>query len=152
MYWLGQHPEIQVPTFELSDLKRHEPWDLVRTFYTRFPTPLDPLMLRGYKSPNDIGDVRPVRLLRVFFPETKLILGVRHPMEMMQSFYNFRVQNGHDMVPFEKLGNVNGGKHYGVFMGRAHYHSDLVHLGKTNLTSQELQYFAPQRKRQDLGR
>jgi hypothetical protein len=146
VFWLGLHPEIQVPRIEIRDLKDREPWDLVATLYRRLES-LNPNLLRGYKSPNDIGDVRPIRLLREFFPETKLLIGLRHPILMMQSFYNFRIQNGYDMIPFEHIQIGTKPKHHAAGMNRAEYHNDLANLGKTNMTNAELKLFSVERKR-----
>jgi hypothetical protein len=130
--WLGQHPEIQIPPEELVYLQNKEPWDMVQKLYKDTSTSTDPRILRGYKSPNDIFQVRAVRLLRIFFPQTKLIVGIRHPIWMMESFYNFRVQNGLKIVPFEQLAYQNRLRQFSVSLGRTEYHAALVHLGKTN--------------------
>ena len=141
MRWLGQHPEINIPPKELNFLKKHEPWQLLAYFYTEFPK--DPKLMRGYKAPSDINDIRPIRLLSVFFPETKLIIGMRHPIWMLQSLYNFRIQNGVDIVPFEKIQRINFKESKMVYFNRARYHDALANLGKTKLSSEEeWQYFS----------
>jgi hypothetical protein len=87
-----------------------------------------------------------IRLLREYFPETKLLIGLRHPILMMQSLYNFFTQNGKDMVPFEQLKLKNQPRHHGVSMIRAEFHNYLANLGKTNMTDAELKLFPRKRK------
>jgi hypothetical protein len=140
MNWLhGQYPQIQIPRDELYHLKSREAWDLLGVFYHYFggPDKLLPNSVKGYKSPSDITNERPIRLLRTYFPQTKLIVGLRHPVYMMESFYNFRIQNGYDMPPLKTLHYRNLANQYGVSWSRAEYHTTLMYLGKTNLTSNE---------------
>jgi hypothetical protein len=140
MNWLHtQYPHIQIPRDELYHLKSREPWDLLGVFYHYFggPNKLLPNSIKGYKSPSDITNERPIRLLRTYFPQTKLIVGLRHPIYMMESFYNFRIQNGYEMPPLETLHYRNLANQYGVSWSRAEYHTTLMYLGKTNMTSQE---------------
>ena len=56
-------------------------------------------------------------------------------MWMMQSFYNFRIQNGFPMVEFKELGFSNTKGHFGVTFSRLAFQNDLINLGKTNMTS-----------------
>jgi hypothetical protein len=152
MNWLhSQYPHIQIPRDELYHLKSREAWDLLGVFYHYFggPDKLLPNSIKGYKSPSDITNERPIRLLRTYFPQTKLIVGLRHPIYMMESFYNFRIQNGYDMPPLETLHYRNLANQYGVSWSRAEYHTTLMNLGKTNLTSkEELDLFPPTAKKQ----
>jgi hypothetical protein len=140
MNWLHhEYPHIQIPRDELYHLKSKEAWDLLGVFYHYFGGP-DQLLthsIKGYKSPSDITNERPIRLLRTYFPQTKLIVGLRHPVHMMESFYNFRIQNGYDMPPLEKLHYRNLANQYGVSWSRAEYHTALMYLGKTNMTREE---------------
>jgi hypothetical protein len=144
--WLGQHSQISIPPYEITTLKNKEPWDLVEQLYESdgstttgmTTTPDDPrilpaLLLRGYKNPSDICDPRPIRLLKEFFPKTKLIIGIRHPIRMMESFYNHRVQNGFKIKPFDSLGYGNLVGSFGVHFSRAEYHVYLANLGLTDL-------------------
>jgi len=133
VYWLGQHPEINLPPVEISALKTREPWEFVVGMYQR--TGMDPRVLRGYKSPNDITNPRAMRLLREHWPATKLIVGIRHPVRMMESFYNHRVQNGYDIRPFDRLKYDNIIGSFGVHFSRAEYQVYLAHLGKTDLAT-----------------
>ena len=155
MNWLGLHPQIQIPQDELYHLKYEEPWDLLGVFYHYFGdvSMLRPDSIKGYKSPNDVGEERPMRLIRTYFPQTKLIVGIRHPIPMMESFYNFRIQNGYDMPPLEDIHYHNAVGQYGVSWSRAEYHTALVNLGKTTLSSDdELALMPPYYKKKILKR
>ena len=53
---------------------------------------------RGIKNPLGLGSkplatARAVQRLEQLFPDTKLIFGLRHPVNYLQSFYNYRVWN-----------------------------------------------------------
>jgi len=86
---------------------------------------------------SDIMNERAIRLIRTYFPQTKLIVGLRHPIYMIESFYNFRIQNGYEMPPLEKLLYHNVANQYAVSWSRAEYQTSLMYLGKTNLTSSD---------------
>lgn len=116
---------------EITALKTREPWEFVRGMHQRTGT--DPKVMRGYKSPNDITDPRAIRLLRQHWPKTKIIVGIRHPVRMMESFYNHRVQNGFDIRPFDRLKYVNLPNSFGVHFSRAEYQVHLANLGKTDV-------------------
>ena len=51
MSWLGQHPEIQIPQYEIWDLSDSRPDLLVQKIYKEMK---DPNKLRGIKCPGDI--------------------------------------------------------------------------------------------------
>jgi hypothetical protein len=139
MNWLHEHSQIQIPRDELYHLKSKEAWDLVGVFYDYFggPQELLPQSIKGYKSPSDITNERAIRMLRAYFPHTKLLIGLRHPVFMLESFYNFRIQNGYSLPPLEKLHYRNLANQYAVSFSRADYHTSLMYLGKTNLTAPE---------------
>lgn len=143
--WLGKHPEISIPQYEVTSLKRKEPADLVKELYRETGT--DPSLLRGYKSPSDITDPRAIRFLKEFFPQTKIIIGIRHPIRMIESFYNHQIQNQFNIRSFKLMayGNVKGSQ--GVHYSRAEYHIHLSNLGLTDLaTNKTEQSLFPMRK------
>jgi hypothetical protein len=72
-----------------------------------------------------------------YFPHTKFIITLRHPVHWFQSIYNFRVHNEGVPLPHPNLlqhGHVTGAK--GVFANRVRYHHMLGRLGKTPLTEE----------------
>ncbi|KAL3905023.1 MAG: hypothetical protein SGILL_009844 [Bacillariaceae sp.] len=110
---------------------------------------LVPQSIKGYKSPSDITNERAIRLLRTYFPKTKLLIGLRHPVLMLESFYNFRIQNGYELPPLEKLHYRNLANQYAVSWSRADYHTALMFLGKTSLTAaEELSLMPPPARKQ----
>ena len=136
--WLGKHKEIHIPDYEITKLQNKPTVSLIEALYKGNHTSDPAIRVRGYKSPNDIMDARPLRILGEYFNRTKLVVGLRHPVWMIESFYNHRIQNGLKMPPLEKVPYNNQGFSQGVTLGRAAYHANLLHLGKTNLSADEL--------------
>ena len=97
-------------------------------------------LLRGIKCPQDISSDWSIHNYAKHFPETKLIVGIRHPIFWFQSLYNFRISN----VPWKKIlptskltkGCMPGSQ--GVCAWRANFHDFLARLGKTPLSTDEL--------------
>ncbi|KAL3769934.1 hypothetical protein ACHAWO_001882 [Cyclotella atomus] len=97
--------------------------------------------LRGIKCPQDISSDAAMQNYAKYFPNTKLVVGVRHPVLWFESLYNFRVSN----VPWKKMLHTNlltrgctfGSQ--GVCAQRASFADFLSQLGKTRLdTPKEL--------------
>jgi hypothetical protein len=84
VYWLGEHPEIASFSFEITTLQKKDGSDLVRRIYKGLP---EGPYKRGYKSPNDIENLRVVRMYRWHFPQTKLFVGIRHPVYWVSNIY-----------------------------------------------------------------
>jgi hypothetical protein len=87
--WLDKHPEIETYPREIYDLMLNQPAELIRKIYT---LPVGDFK-RGYKSPVDLSLLHSMDYFRQYFPKTKLIVGIRHPLRWFESLYNFRVQN-----------------------------------------------------------
>jgi hypothetical protein len=87
--WLDAHRELQTYPKEIYDLMFGKVGEMIRKIYS---TPVGNFK-RGYKSPADLGVNVAVDCLKQYFPKTKLIVGIRHPVRWFQSLYNFRVQN-----------------------------------------------------------
>jgi hypothetical protein len=100
MIWLADHPEVQMHKYELHLMQSGAPAQLVVKLY-ELATGYQ--YRRGYKAPRDITSVNALRAFGRYFPHTKLIIGVRHPVLWFQSFYNFRVRGGTAMPPAETL-------------------------------------------------
>jgi hypothetical protein len=100
MNWLADHPEVQMHKEELHAMQYGQPEKLVEMLYE-----LEPgfQYKRGYKAPRDVTNVKALEAFAKHFPETKLVVGVRHPLLWFQSFYNFRVRTGTAMPPAEEL-------------------------------------------------
>ena len=93
--------------------------------------------LRGLKCPQDISSDKSIFNYAKYFPSTKLIIGIRHPVLWFESLYNFRVTNvpWKEMLPTSELtrGCISGSQ--GVCAWRANFHDFLSRLGKTPMSS-----------------
>jgi hypothetical protein len=88
--WLNRNNKTQCVEAEVWDMVLGHPEAMVRKLYELRPG-FD--YKRGYKSPREIVDSRVLRYYRTYFPDTKLLVGIRHPIRWFESLYNFRVQN-----------------------------------------------------------
>ena len=141
MFHLQSHKEIAIFGDERCDLAFNQQAKLITDLYTEFPD--DPKIKRGIKCPmqlesNDLGMIN----FHKYFPNTKFIVGIRHPVLWFESFYNFRVHNEFKMPPAEKLiGKCFKGM-WNVCTFRASFHLFLANLGKTDILNNpaELEY------------
>jgi Sulfotransferase domain len=144
MRWLNQHPSASVIDTEVYDLMQNRPAQLVNRLYQ---LPKGDSYKRGYKSPNDIYQSHVLRYLQTFWPETRILVGLRHPVRWFESLYNFKVNNYESMKPPQELvgGCYSGSK--GVCTYKAQFHIALARLGKTNPSSPEEQQVEPKFKK-----
>ncbi len=93
--------------------------------------------LRGLKCPQDISSDYSIVNYAKYFPSTKLIIGVRHPVLWFESLYNFRVTNvpWKEMPPTSELTRGCHSGSQGVCAWRANFHDFLSRLGKTPMSS-----------------
>jgi hypothetical protein len=128
MTWLRRHPEILMHDHEVHALTRGQTAEMVSLLYA---LPNRPNRKRGYKAPIDIMHPDVLTNLRTYWPETKIIIGVRHPVKWFESFYNFNKRQADRGRPGAvRLGPAET---MGV-PGHAHFHAHLSRLGKTNVT------------------
>jgi hypothetical protein len=135
MKWLGQHPQVLCREHEIPHLTLGKIGLFAKNCYHLDETG-DPTKFRAYKNPADIQNLRAIRLLREYFPQTRLLIGIRHPISWFQSFYNYRIQNTGSMPNPNTLHSCRQDSQ-GVCMKRADYHLSLVRLGKTNYTQEQ---------------
>lgn len=92
---------------------------------------------RGLKCPADLeSTAMSLQRYQQFFPHTKFIVGIRHPILWFESFYNFRIHNGFPMPPPEQLvGRCRKGM-YNCCTFRSNFHIFLANLGKTQIHRQ----------------
>jgi hypothetical protein len=130
--WLRQHPEILMHDREIHSLKNGRPAEMVSLLYA-LPVARGPgqlLQRRGYKAPNDIRSPEALQSLRTYWPDVRLVIGVRHPVKWFESFYNYNTRQ----VDRGK----NGSHHFGPadvmnIPDHAQFHLHLSQLGKTNV-------------------
>ena len=131
--WIGRHPSAQIKRLEMQHLSYSKPANAIWYLYNRFPEGNH--FKRGYKSPFDVTNKGgAMDSIRRYWPQTKLIVGIRHPIKWFESFYNFRLQRNVKMPSPDALlrRNIHG---FGV--KTANFHVYLARLGKTNMTAPE---------------
>ena len=127
MYWLAEHPEISMRQKEIHSMGHHQPAELVETLYKLKPGK------RGYKSPHELQRKHVVEYYRKYFPTTKLIVGLRHPVRWFESHYNFNWRMGNELPPAETYSVADPATAVS-FVNAGFYHENLARLAKTNLT------------------
>lgn len=135
MAYLHQPPLSTVFQHERCDVGYDLPGKLVPALYKTLTKTKDTLL--GIKCPRNIDDS--MNNFSIFFPKTKFIIALRHPVQWFQSLYNFRINNEGRELPDPNLltgGHIAGCK--GVFANRVLYHFMLARLGKTPLDETEL--------------
>ena len=78
MEWLGASPAVKCFQEEIYDLYTNETGTLAWRMYTQFPHGYE--YKRGYKSPIDIFNANALHMLDKYFPQTRLIVALRHPV------------------------------------------------------------------------
>lgn len=106
---------------EVRSLKDGKPAELVSLLYN---LPLGCHFKQGYKAPNDVRNPVALDALQTYWPQTKLIVGLRHPVKWMESWYNFRHRQGKE-VP-----STNVMRGLASFPIQVQYHKNLAMLGK----------------------
>jgi hypothetical protein len=138
-HWFRLHPEIQMHEFENHALAKGKPAELVANLYDLKP---GWTYKRGYKAPRDLIIRGSLLAIATYWPKTKLIVGIRHPVLWFESFYNFRVHNGYNMPPPETLiGKLKRGM-VGVATDESKFHLHLDNLGKTSHSPEELKFLS----------
>jgi len=113
---------------EIHSLRFGKPAEMVSLMYA---LPEGENILRGYKAPNDIRTPVALDALRMYWPKTKLIVGLRHPVKWFESYYNFNSRVGKkDLPPALTMSGENLPDHI-------RYHNHLSLLGKTNIHDPE---------------
>ena len=83
MKWLGAHPQVQCFQEEIYDLYQNKPGAMVWRLHTQLEPGWD--YKRGYKSPGDVFLANAIHLLDEYFPKTRLILALRHPVRYVST-------------------------------------------------------------------
>jgi len=131
MNWLADRDdEIRMYHHEIHSLKNGKPAELVSLLYALPAGGAAAGQYKyGYKSPNDILSGEAMGSIRQYWPATKLIVGVRHPVKWFESYYNFNARQGHELPPAETM---VGDK----LSPKMKYHEHLARLGKTALAGE----------------
>jgi len=140
--WLAAQEEIQMYDHEIYHLKDGEPADMVRELYA---LPEGDQFQRGYKAPRDIHNPKAIDAFSKYWPKTKFIVGLRHPVLWFESFYNFRIRFNYTLPAPEDLmaGNCPP-QARNVCTEEIRYNDHLSRLGKTDRTDpEELKLLGP---------
>jgi hypothetical protein len=140
MDWLVSQDEIQMISHEINSLRMDKPAELVSQLYT---LPAGNTYKRGYKNPRDLFSIEALDSIAQYWPDCKLVVGLRHPVSWFESFYNFRVRRGFTMPPADSyIGKCPENSH-GVCTEEGNFHLHLNLLGKTNRTAEEMKLLKP---------
>ena len=122
MFYLEQYTD-SIFTFpdERCELGWNQHIKLIRALYRQY----QPHRRMGIKCPRDLENDLAMSNYNKFFPTTKLIVGLRHPILWFQSFYNFRVTNEFPMPPAERLIGKCVRANQGVCTYRANFSKHL---------------------------
>ena len=98
---------------------------------------------RAFKCPTAVYNYKAIIRMEKHSPGVKLVTGLRHPIKMMQSFYNYRIAeiyqrglNGTEPIPgfLGLLEDPSGEPWKGVSMEAVRFEIFLQQLGKTHIT------------------
>lgn len=105
---------------------------------------LDPSKKRSFKCPNIIYDYHEKSLVKKLSPKAKLVIGVRHPIKMLQSYYNYNVMmiNIREDLVGERIPTLfkiieSGEPWRGVSLEATRFELFLMQLGKTRISSEQ---------------
>lgn len=111
-----------------------------------------PRTLRGFKCPTSIVHIDGLDKMKDYKNDTKLIVGIRHPVRWFESYYNFRVSGflrgkfrEKPPHPSSLIGRANAYVGLNTDMGR--FELSLMQLGKTELDTSDLLALAERRRR-----
>ena len=122
VYLANQSQSISMPTKERCELGYNQHVVLLRDeMYHRYR----PRLKLGIKCPRDLEVDLALENYNKFFPKTKFIVGVRHPILWFESFYNFRITNGFTMPDASRLIGRCKKTHNGVCTKRANFSEHL---------------------------
>ena len=106
----------------------------------------DPEVKRSFKCPTAMYNYKSITRMDAHSPNAKFIVGMRHPVHMLQSFYNYRVteikERGLDEV-IPSLNQVIDGSHpwKGVSLQSTRFELFLMQMGKTPMTIEQMNEF-----------
>jgi len=147
LYAFHKHPDIAMTQREscaIKDTHRDE-----MTVLQRFRNELSSLqqssqLQRGIKCPTAVFSPRAIRRIATWHPQTKWVIGLRHPIWQVQSYYNYRITELYDKgVWFKGIRTLedilNSATPWKDMSAHSHrYELFLTQLAKTNLTASEV--------------
>lgn len=108
----------------------------------------DPNIKRSFKCPTTLYSHKSISRMEEHSPASKLIVGMRHPVEMLQSFYNYRIteikeRNLVDQkIPTLEEVMESGNPWKGVSMKSSRFDLFLMQLAKTRMSAKNMKELA----------
>lgn len=130
MKYLHLSPQVQVFEEERCEMGYNQHAKLMASLYKDMP---EGDLIRGIKCPRDLEVSLALQNYQTYFPQTDFMVGLRHPIEWFESFYNFRVNNLFPMPPADQLAGRCARRHQGLCTFRGNFHLFLANMGKTNI-------------------
>ena len=102
-----------------------------------------PQMKRSFKCPTAMYNYKSIARMEKHSPNAKFVIGMRHPVKMLQSFYNYRIteikERGLDeAIPSLEKVLANDMPWKGVSMQSTRFELFLMQLGKTDVSAEHL--------------
>lgn len=86
----------------------------------------------GLKCPGVLYRSHDLTFYKTYFPNTKFIIGLRHPVLWLESFYNYQMNRNVSSLPLDTSSLIGKCLHHEkVCTDRARFHAALARLGKT---------------------
>ena len=103
----------------------------------------DPAIKRSFKCPTAMYNYKSIARMEKHSPNAKFVVGMRHPVKMLQSFYNYRIteikERGLD-EPIPPLDEIldSGSVWKGVSMQSTRFELFLMQMGKTTVSATQM--------------
>lgn len=81
MRWISKSDEVQMYNREIRSLKNNNPAEMVEVLYS---LPAGSQYIRGFKDPRTSCIDYGLKHLATYWPKTKLIIGIRHPVKWFE--------------------------------------------------------------------
>jgi hypothetical protein len=109
-----------------------------------------PRIKRGIKCPTILRSYKTIARIERHSPSAKFVVGLRHPIEMLESFYNYRVTeiyNNKLQEPIPSFDDVvrRSKPWKGISRDTPRFDRNLMQFGKTLMTKTDLQHFVGQK-------
>jgi hypothetical protein len=109
-----------------------------------------PHIKRGIKCPTILRSYKTIARIEQHSPSAKFVVGLRHPIEMLESFYNYRVTESYNNKLQEPIPSfddvVRRTKPWkGISRDTPRFDRNLMQFGKTLMTKTDLEHFVGQK-------
>ena len=138
---MAQHEQCSVAAPHKPDARVLK--DLDRTLATLLSSDNNNNMKRSFKCPTTMYNYKSISRMEKHSPQAQYVIGMRHPVEMLQSFYNYRIteiKERHLDEPIPSLDEVleSGTPWKGVSLQSTRFELFLMQLGKTAISVDQL--------------